>query len=93
MQFKNIGFRVPVLYATALLALKDAAMSATAKRRRDAPVFREKHGLAAAMDHAVDCRSTLHAWRTAYRGRGTAGLANKRRAPKCQRTQPATGVA
>jgi len=57
-------------------------MSTTAQQRREALAFWHKHGLAAAMDHAGVCRSTLHAWQAAYRERGIAGLSSKRRAPK-----------
>jgi len=80
MQFKNIGFRVPGLHAAASMALTEAHMSTTAQQRREALAFWQKHGLAAAMDYAGVCRSTLYAWQAAYLERGMAGLASKPRA-------------
>jgi len=82
MQFKNIGFRVCGLYAVAALALREANMSATAEQRRKVLAFWDRHGIEAAMDHAGVCRSTLHAWRAAYRKQGAVGLASKSRAPR-----------
>lgn len=52
-------------------------MSATTQQRRDALAFWQNHGLVTAMDYARISRSTLHAWRRAYRQRGAAGLANQ----------------
>jgi len=93
MQFKNIGFRVPGLYAVVSIALREANMSATAQQRRDALAFWCKHGLQAAMDHAGVCRSTLHAWRAAEAGarRGRAGE-QEPRAEAPARAQLAAGA-
>jgi len=48
MQFKNIAFCVPGLFAAASIGLTEAHMSTTAKRRREALAFWRKHGLVAA---------------------------------------------
>lgn len=85
MQIKHIGFRVRGFYNVASFALKEHHMSHTAREKRDALIFWEKHGLNATRDYTGVSRSTLYAWRASLRGSGLSGLIDRSRAPRRRR--------
>ncbi len=60
-------------------------MSLAAKQKRDALVFREKHGLAATMDHTGHSRSSRYAWHRGGRAIGRCALQDRSRALKQRR--------
>jgi len=87
MLTQHIDYRVRGLYNLASSTLKEAGMSAAARPKREALIFREKSGLEATLEHAGISRSGRYAGRKASRPRGLGGRHNRRRRNGCGHAQ------